>query len=62
MCLPSCLKLLVRAAGLEPARIKREILSLLCLPFHHARVVNYNIVHPAYAVNWVFDLSVRLER
>ncbi len=29
---------MVRAAGLEPARKKREILSLLCLPFHHARI------------------------
>lgn len=26
---------LVPGAGLEPARHKREILSLLCLPFHH---------------------------
>jgi len=28
-------KNLVPEAGLEPARHKREILSLLCLPFHH---------------------------
>ena len=31
--------LLVRASGLEPERTRREILSLLCLPFHHARII-----------------------
>ena len=35
---------LVRAAGLEPAwHICPEILSLLCLPFHHARVLAVTI-------------------
>lgn len=29
--------LMVRAAGLEPARINLQILSLLRLPFRHAR-------------------------
>ena len=30
-------RVLVRETGLEPVRIKRQILSLLCLPFHHSR-------------------------
>ena len=29
---------MVRVAGLEPARHKREILSLLWLPLHHTRI------------------------
>lgn len=29
---------MVRAVGLEPTRLNREILSLLRLPFRHARV------------------------
>ena len=32
---------LVPEAGLEPARTRRKILSLLCLPFHHSGFVWY---------------------
>lgn len=28
---------MVRLAGFEPASFRRQILSLLCMPFHHSR-------------------------
>jgi hypothetical protein len=28
----------VRMAGFEPASFRRQILSLLCMPFHHIRM------------------------
>ena len=35
---PHLTRILVRTAGLEPARsYEQEILSLWCLPFHHVR-------------------------
>jgi hypothetical protein len=28
---------MVRMAGFEPATFRRQILSLMCMPFHHIR-------------------------
>lgn len=36
----SGLNALVRAAGLEPARVKHRFLRPACLPFQHARIYN----------------------
>ena len=49
---------LVPSAGLEPARpYSREILSLLCLPFHHegtdANIDKHLRQFPAQKVSWI---------
>ncbi len=42
--------LLVRMAGFEPASFRRQILSLLCMPFHHIRNIII-ICYLGYEVN-----------
>ena len=43
---------MVRMAGFEPASFRRQILSLLCMPFHHIRNILI-ICYLQYKVNYI---------